>query len=114
MENIGKDCKKKEVNEFQKILNENEILRKLDDLIKEANLGIALAIEALATGEEKNPDGTVKVLDEKEKQELLKNINDCRRLVVDCIGMHHDIVMALYAGFVNDDSPTSASKNRYW
>lgn len=114
MENIRNDREKKEVNEFQKILNENEILRKLDELVKEANFGITLAIEALATGVEKNPDGTVKVLDENEKQELLKNINEGRRLVVDCIGMHHDVVMALYAGFVNDDAPTSASKNRYW
>ena len=114
MEDTRKDRKEKEVNEFQKILNENEILRKLDGLVQEANLGIALAIESLATGVEKNPDGTTKVLDEKEKQELLKNINDGRRLVVDCIGMHHDVVMALYAGFVNDDSTTSAAKNRYW
>lgn len=114
MENIREDSKKKEVNEFQKILNENELLRKLDESVKEANFGIALAIEALATGVEKKPDGTVKVLDENEKQELVKLINDARRLVVDCIGMHHDVVMALYAGFVNDDSATSASKNRYW
>lgn len=106
--------KTKEVNEFQKILNENEIVHNLDEMIKEANFHITLAIEGLATGEEKLPDETVKVLNEDDKQELVKLINESRRLVVDCIGMHHDMVMALYANFVNDTSPTSAARNRYW
>lgn len=92
----------KEVNEFQKILNEDPILKKLDELISETNAHITMAIAALAKGEEENPE------------ELLKLIDEARRTVVNCIGMHHDMVMALYAKYVGDDSPTSATKNRYW
>lgn len=103
MENTSKPVENvKEVNEFQKILNEDEMLKKLDELIAETNAHISMAIAALAKGEEENPE------------ELVKLIDEARRTVVNCIGMHHDVVMARYAKFVNDDSPTSAAKNRYW
>lgn len=103
MDNASKPVKNvKEVNEFQKLLNEDPILKKLDKLTSETNAHITMAIAALAKGEEENPE------------ELVKLIDEARRTVINCIGMHHDMVMALYAKFVKDDSPTSATKNRYW
>jgi len=103
MENTSKPVENvKEVNEFQKILNEDTVLKKLDELISDTNTYISMAIAALAKGEEENPE------------ELVKLIDEARRTVVNCIGMHHDMVMALYAKFVGDDSETSASHNRYW
>ena len=103
MENASKPVENvREVNEFQKFLNDDPVLRQLDELITETNTYIAMAITALAKGEEENPE------------ELAKLIDEARRTVVNCIGMHHDVVMARYAEFVKDESPTSATKNRYW
>ena len=103
MENTSKSVENvKEVNEFQKILNEDKTLKKLDELVQGTNAHITMAIAALAKGEEENPE------------ELVKLIDEARREVVNCIGLHHDMVMALYAKYVGDDSETSALHNRYW
>jgi hypothetical protein len=103
MENTSKPVENvKEVNEFQKILNEDELLKKLDGLTQKTNAQIAIAIAKLAKGEAENPE------------ELLKDIDEARRLVVTSIGWHHDIVMARYAKYVGDESETSAAKVRYW
>lgn len=105
MDNTSKSVENvKEVNEFQKIINDDETIQKLDDLAKKLNIQIAIAMSALAKGEVK----------EEERETVLKQIDESRRLVVDCIGMHHDMVMALYAKYVGDDSETSALHNRYW
>jgi len=102
MANTGKNVK--EVNEFQKMINEDKVIQQLDDLTKKLNVQIAIAMSALAKGEVK----------EGERDNVLKQIDESRRLVINCIGMHHDMVMALYAKYVGDNSETSALHNRYW
>ena len=106
MDNTSKPVENvKEVKKsFKEIIAEVETIKKLDELIKDANGVIASvqteAIKSNSTIED--PDALILQLAEAEKE------------VVKAMMMHHHMVMALYAKYVGDDSPESASKNLYW
>lgn len=106
MEEVRDNLKEeKEVKKtFKEILAEDETIKKLDELIKNANGKItAIQAEVINTNSTvEDPDGLILQLTEIEKE------------VVKAMMMHHHMVMALYAKYIGDESPESARKNLYW
>jgi hypothetical protein len=57
MDNTSKPVENvKEVNEFQKMINEDKVIQQLDDLTKKLNIQISIAMSALAKGEVKEEE----------------------------------------------------------
>lgn len=106
MEEVRNDLKEeKEVKKsFKEIIAEDETIKKLDELIKDANGVIAkVQLDAIKTNSTiEDPDSLIIQLGEAQKE------------VVKAMMIHHHMVMALYAKYIGDDSPESASKNLYW
>ena len=106
MEEVRSDLKEeKEVKKsFKEIIAEDETIKQLDELIKNANGVIArVQTEVIKTNSTiEDPDN------------LILQLADAEKEVVKGMMMHHHLVMALYAKYVGDNSPESAGKNLYW
>ncbi len=96
--------KKVKENEFQKILNDDKVIKTTDDYVKKSNELLMEGFESLAFG-----DGS-----EEEKKKLISAIVETQKEIEKGFMMRHHYIMAQYAKFKNDESPESPAHNTYW